>query len=322
MLFVLFLRLRHWKRVVVLERTGGMGDVVCCIAVYRALKQKYPGHLIIFATVRPYDDLLRHCGEIDAVYGMAPGFLIPKEKAAWLVDRHYEPHSSDERNQGGQKLHTIHAFLKDCDLPVTDWQPRISIAAGEKDAVARQFHFQPDETLIAIHTGRTWPVKELTADRWQEIVDGLQKSLRCRIVHFCSTARYGDKILPVHKLQGVQAMPSDLPVMSAAAILSMCRLLVGIDSGLLHLAGALGIPRIGVFGPTNPRYFLPFGALSHGVAHALPCSFCHHEQPIKHWRTGCPYDIRCMKEIPASQVLDAVKTVLASDVGNGQRPEE
>jgi ADP-heptose:LPS heptosyltransferase len=312
LLYVLFLRLRHWKRVIVLERASGMGDVICCVSVYHALKQKYPEHLIIYATARPYDGLLRNCREVDAVYGIPRGMSFPKKKAAWLVDRHYEPHSSDERNRGGQKLHTIHAFLKDCGLPAGDWQPHITIAASDQQVVAERLGFRPDEIIIAIHTGRTWPVKELSQDRWQEIVDGLQKSLPCRIVHFCSPVRYGDKVLLVHKLRGVQAMESEIPVMTTAVILSLCRLLIGIDSGLLHLAGALGTPRIGVFGPTNPRYFLPFGILSQGVFHALPCSFCHHEQPIKHWHTGCPYDIRCMEEITAAQVVDAARDRLSS----------
>jgi ADP-heptose:LPS heptosyltransferase len=315
LLHVLFLRLRRWKRVIVLERTGGLGDVICCIPAYRALKQKYPEHLVIFATSKPLAALLRHCKEIDAVYGIPPDGDIPKEKAAWLVDRHYEPHTSDERGQAGQKLHLTHVFLNDCDLPAEDWQPHVSILPEDQEASARRFGFRPNETIIAIHTGRTWPVKELPEDRWQEIVDGLQKDLPCRIVHFCSPARYGEKVLSVHKLHGVQTMPFDLPLLATAAVLFQCRLLVGIDSGLLHLAGALGTPVIGVFGPTNPRYFLPLNPLAREVSHTLPCSFCHHEQPIKHWHTGCPFDIRCMKEIPANRVLDVIRTVLSSSAG-------
>jgi ADP-heptose:LPS heptosyltransferase len=311
--YVLFLRLWRRRRVIVLERTSGLGDVICCIPAYRALKRKFPDHLIIFATSRPYAGLLRHCGEIDTVYGIALGMTIPKEKAAWLVHRHYEVHTSDERASGGQKLHLAHVFLKDCDLPAEDWQPRITISDGERQAVAEKFGFKPDETMIAIHTGRTWPVKELTEDRWQEIVNGLQQSRPCRVLHFCSPGRSGDELLQAHKLRGVQVMEPGLPLMTVAAILSQCRLLVGIDSGLLHLAGAVGTPLIGVFGPTNPRYFLPLNPHACGVSHAVPCSFCHHETPIKHWQTGCPYDIRCMKEITADQVVDAARNQLQSE---------
>jgi ADP-heptose:LPS heptosyltransferase len=306
---VLLLRLRRWKRVVVLERTSGLGDVLCCIPVYRALKQKFPGHLILFATARPLAGLLRHCPEVDAVYGIPPGVEIPREKAAWLVDRHYEPHATDEHGRTGQKLHLSHVFLKDCDLPAEDWQPRISISEKDRHAVAEEFGFRPGETVIAIHTGRTWPVKELPEERWQEIVDGLQKKWPCRILHFCSPARDGT---PAYKLRGVHVMDPDLPLMTMAAILSQCRLLVGIDSGLLHLAGAVGTPVAGVFGPTNPRYFLPLNPLAQGVFKTVPCSFCHHETPIKHWQTGCPYDVRCMKEITTAQVVEAAEDLIVS----------
>jgi ADP-heptose:LPS heptosyltransferase len=313
--YVLFLRLRRWKQVIVLERASGLGDVICCIPTYRALKQKYPEHLILFATSKPLAGLLRNCREIDAVYAIPRGMSIPKEKATWLVDRHYEPHTTDERGRDGQKLHLAHVFLKDCDLPVENWQPRISISVGERQAVAEKFGFKPGETLIAIHTGRTWPVRELPEDRWQEIVDGLQKKLSCRILHFCSPARNGDEMLPAHKLWGVQVMNRDLPLMTTAAILSLCRLLVGIDSGLLHLAGAMGVPSVGIFGSVNPLFRLPLGTPAQGVSHILPCSFCHHESPIKHWQTGCPYDIRCMKEISAAQVIEAAKSVLSQSSG-------
>lgn len=318
LIYVLFLRLRRWKRVIVLERTEGLGDVLCCLPLYRALKRKHPGHLVLFATARPYAALLRCCGEIDTVYGIPPFATIPKQKAAWLVERHFEPHNSGERGQGGQKMHLAHEFLIDCGLPTEDWQPRIAVPEGKRAAAARRFGFPQEDTLIAIHTGRTWPVKELPEDCWQEIVDGLQKKRPCRIVHFCSPARHLKEALPIHKFQGVQAMPPDLPLLVTAAILSQCRLLIGVDSGLLHLAGALGIPVIGIFGPTNPNYFLPFTAMARGIFQTLPCSFCQHEAPIKHWLTGCPHNVRCMKEIPAAEVVKVADGILAQ----GPAPDE
>ena len=84
LLFVLWLRLRHWKRVIVLERTSGLGDVLCCLPTYQALKAKHPTHLVVFATAQPYAALLRYCPEVDAVYDIPPGGDILKKKAAWL----------------------------------------------------------------------------------------------------------------------------------------------------------------------------------------------------------------------------------------------
>ncbi|MEI8290497.1 MAG: glycosyltransferase family 9 protein [Verrucomicrobiota bacterium] len=308
LVYVLFLRLRRWKRVIVLERTSGLGDVLCCLPTYRTLKLKYPAHLIVFATAKPYDQLLKCCGEIDAVYGAPPGQPFPQEKAAWLVDRHYEPHTSDERKQGGQKLHLAHVFLKDCGLPLMNWQPRLSLPVKDQKAVMEQLGLPTDKMFIAIHTGRTWPVKELPETTWQKVVNTLRNIPECEIIHFCSPCREG---APVHQLDGVRRMSPDSSLMQIAAVLSQSKLFIGIDSGLLHLAGALGIPVVGVFGPTNPDYFLPFTPLTRGVCQTLPCSFCHHETPIKHWSSGCPHDIRCMKEISAAQLVEAAKSVLS-----------
>jgi ADP-heptose:LPS heptosyltransferase len=44
-----------------------------------------------------------------------------------------------------------------------------------------------------------------------------------------------------------------------AALLEQCTLYVGNDSGLSHVAGALGIPTVAVFGPTDPDVWAPLG---------------------------------------------------------------
>ena len=47
-----------------------------------------------------------------------------------------------------------------------------------------------------------------------------------------------------------------------AALLNRCRLLIANDSGPLHLGAAIGIPTIGLFGPTNPGHFFLTSAFS------------------------------------------------------------
>jgi len=46
------------------------------------------------------------------------------------------------------------------------------------------------------------------------------------------------------------------------------------------------------------------------VTSNVPCLFCHHASPRGHWQTGCPNDIRCMKELDVPTVFDAVKKML------------
>ena len=60
----------------------------------------------------------------------------------------------------------------------------------------------------------------------------------------------------------------------ALALLSRCAGFVGNDSGSMHVAGALGIPTVGIFGSTNPARTAPLGARTRVLYHQLECSPC------------------------------------------------
>jgi heptosyltransferase-2 len=79
------------------------------------------------------------------------------------------------------------------------------------------------------------------------------------------------------------------------------------DSGLMHIAAALGTPTIGIFGPTSPYYWAPINGLAATVQTktTVPCQPCH--------RPVCTMnDHRCMRDIPPSDVAEAVAGVLAN----------
>jgi lipopolysaccharide heptosyltransferase II len=78
------------------------------------------------------------------------------------------------------------------------------------------------------------------------------------------------------------------------------------DSGLLHVAAAIGTPTIGIFGPTNPRLWAPLNPLAATIETStdVPCRPCH--KPVCQVRHH-----RCMGDIPAGQVMDAVARALA-----------
>jgi len=68
---------------------------------------------------------------------------------------------------------------------------------------------------------------------------------------------------------------ADLPLTRVAAVISRCRLFVGGDSGLTHLAGALGVPVLALFGPTDPRVWAPPGErvrVLTGPCRQAPCA--------------------------------------------------
>src|SRR3954463_9512668 len=81
------------------------------------------------------------------------------------------------------------------------------------------------------------------------------------------------------------------------------------DSGLMHIAAALGTPTMGIFGPTSPHLWGPLNGLAATVQTrtVVPCQPCH--------RPVCTMnDHRCMRDIAASEVVATAERVL-SEVG-------
>ena len=91
-------------------------------------------------------------------------------------------------------------------------------------------------------------------------------------------------------------------------VISHCRVVVANDSGALHLAAALGVRAVGIYGPTHERYSTP--VTPHEDALNIVDSgfrrvFC---RPC--FLADCPIDHRCMKRIPTERVYEAVRRFL------------
>ena len=77
------------------------------------------------------------------------------------------------------------------------------------------------------------------------------------------------------------------------------------DSGLMHIAAAIGTPTMGIFGPTSPYHWAPLNGLAATVQTKtnVPCQPCH--------RPVCTMnDHRCMRDIPAVDVVETAQRVL------------
>jgi len=74
--------------------------------------------------------------------------------------------------------------------------------------------------------------------------------------------------------------------------------LVANDSGAMHIGAAVGIPTVGVFGPTNPDETHPVGARAAFVKGVAECSPCRH--------ATCPIDHRCMTSVAPDAVVDVL----------------
>jgi lipopolysaccharide heptosyltransferase II len=84
--------------------------------------------------------------------------------------------------------------------------------------------------------------------------------------------------------------------------LSECAVLLTNDTGTMHLAAALGVPTVSIFGSTEPSLTAPLGARHHILRHQVECSPCFLRE--------CPLDFRCMKAVGVEEAARAVLNAL------------
>lgn len=158
-----------------------------------------------------------------------------------------------------------------------------------------------DERPVALVVGGTWETKRWAADRWT----ALARSLRGRglpAAVFWGGADL-EEARSVSRESGAPLAPRT-SFLEMAAAFRRCRLVVAVESGPLHLAAALGVPTVGLFGPTaasrNGAY-----RLGRAVEADVPCRPCH-------GRT-CPTGrFVCMPSLEAEAVGEAVAAAAAA----------
>jgi heptosyltransferase-2 len=102
---------------------------------------------------------------------------------------------------------------------------------------------------------------------------------------------------PVRMLCGETTLPE------LVGVLSRLSLLLTNDSGPMHVAAALGVPVVAVFGPTDWRETAPVGSRHRLVREPVHCSPCMLRE--------CPIDHRCMRRIGVDRVVDEARALLA-----------
>ena len=96
----------------------------------------------------------------------------------------------------------------------------------------------------------------------------------------------------------------ELSVRESAALLRHSRFYLGNDTGVMHLAAAMGRPCVGVFSALDwPGRWAPYGKGHHMLRHEVPCAGCLLQV--------CKYANECLTGISADAVLEACKAVIA-----------
>jgi heptosyltransferase-2 len=199
--------------------------------------------------------------------------------------------------------------------------PEMYLAPGSQEAVHTRLQQvwpgAPRRPLLAVAPGARWPTKRWPVERFAAAAQELAAARGAAVVVLGGAE---DRPLAQALCRGLRVPVLDctgtLTLMHTAALLERCRVLLSNDSGLMHMAAALRVPVVAVFGPTVQEFgFYPFQARAHVISTPLACRPCSTKGSAR-----CPRGHHhCMQQIPSAAVLSAAQR-LWDDTGRAKRP--
>lgn len=155
------------------------------------------------------------------------------------------------------------------------------------------------DSFVVVFPGASIPEKRWGAERFSEVARKLIKDgYRIVVVGGKEDRADGDVIVEVGGLN----IAGTTTLAETAAVIARSSLVLCGDSGVLHIAAALDIPTVSLFGPSNALKWAPRGDIHIVVSHPLPCSPCSMFGTI----LQCPIDARCIKDITPEEVIEAI----------------
>jgi lipopolysaccharide heptosyltransferase II len=212
---------------------------------------------------------------------------------------------------GQEKTHSVEqqlALLGWTGVPVTD-RPATQLAIPQPAAFVIEERLRDakleGKRLALIHPAAAFATKQWAAENFARVVEYLEKA------GFSSVAIVGpgqDKVLDeLQKNCSAPITTFNLSLPEVSALASRAVLFVGNDSGIAHMAAAVGTPSVVIFGSSNIAHWRPWSrAESEVVFEEMPCQPCHgyfceqFEQP------------ECILRVPVNRVTAAIDRVLAT----------
>jgi len=196
--------------------------------------------------------------------------------------------------------------------PTDDRALEVHIGADVRqaaDQILRARGLEQSDTFAVVCPGssQNWPSKQWPSHRFAEVIDWLQQERGIPSVLVGASFEAGlCEEVASYAEAGVECLAGETTVAEMAAILQRSAVLVTNDTGPLHLGVAVGTPVVAIFGPTNERKWGPRGprdaVIFNENCDCRPCYYLSYMPDCEHRR--------CLDEIPASRVINAVNGIV------------
>ncbi|HEX7034224.1 MAG TPA: lipopolysaccharide heptosyltransferase II [Pseudomonadales bacterium] len=228
---------------------------------------------------------------------------IPR-RTGWLGERRYGllndyRHLDPERHPLMVERFLALALPPGEPLPRPLPAPRLTVDAENRARLVRELGLSEDRPVLALCPGAEYgPAKRWPAAHFAALArHGLERGM-----HVWLLGSPGDTEVcaGIEALApGVANLAGRTRLVDAVDLLSAATVAVSNDSGLMHVAGAVGARVIGIYGSTSPDFTPPLGPDAAVVTLNLPCSPC--------FQRTCPLGhLRCLRDLEPARVAELI----------------
>jgi lipopolysaccharide heptosyltransferase II len=198
-----------------------------------------------------------------------------------------------------------------------DWRPEAPPAAGAAWAERFERENGAGRPLVGLHPGSDprFTAKRWPATRFGELAAGIAARLGALPIVLGGPDDEEAVESTLRAADGAAIPACGQDIGATAGLVARCAAFVTNDSGLMHVAGMLGVPTLALFGPTDPVKNRPLGGTTRILRLGLPCSPCTRE----HAMNVCDHH-DCLRNLETGPVLEALATILAEARGSADRP--
>ncbi|MEM8727106.1 MAG: lipopolysaccharide heptosyltransferase II [Chlamydiota bacterium] len=199
---------------------------------------------------------------------------------------------------------TYKELLAPLGIAVSETFPRLVVLPKEVESgreKINRFDLPPDAKLIGINPGSAFgTAKCWLFERFGQVAKKLVEADPRHVVLFFGDGAHGQLTgnSCVDLPKRVINLTARTTLRELLALIKICSVLLTNDSGPMHIADALAVPLIALFGSTSPIATGPYRQSRNVIRKKVRCSPC--------FKRVCPIDFRCMKKIEVEEVTEAV----------------
>ena len=297
----------HIRKVITVPKgSAGLGAVLTLFNNYDVAIAAYPSDRSVVAAVIAGKQAV----------GLVNGWKKEWWKCALL---HHHEVSYD-------RIHVISNVLMPLRMLGIDPVPRVVMGYDAADSAFAQEKI-PYQRYVILHPYSMKEYKYWSAEKWAQLVPLIEKQTGCTAIFTRTPEPEGEAYLEqIRKFapQGIKVLDSVCTLNQLAAIIKGSVAFIGIDTAITHLAAAMDIPTVAIFGPTLTRYWAPW---PNGCSESSPFSAGKGIQQVgkvtvvqKEWpcvpcnNETCAITTRgvmeCLEQLDEHEVFGALKVAL------------